>query len=258
MKFLTALVLLLALNLCVPAVQVKKAKQKTHAAPAKSKPESAGHRTIVCIDPGHPSEIASGRNVQNGTNETHVAWSVAVQLRDVLESKGYEVVMTKSAEDELVRNKDRALVANRARAALMIRLHCDASQQSGYAVYYPDRTGRAKDGSVGPTQDVIEGSRRAASAIHASMSEGLEGALKDNGVRTDNDTKVGREQGGALTGSIFSDVPVVTVEMVVLSNAQDAEFIKAEAGQRRMALSIAEGVARFVGPAKPLESRKQD
>jgi N-acetylmuramoyl-L-alanine amidase len=258
MKFLTVLVLLLALTLCVPAVQVKKANQKTSAPPSKSKTESVGGRTIVCIDPGHPSEIASGKNVQNGTNETHVAWSVAVHLRDLLESKGYEVVMTKSEEDELVRNKDRAFVANRARAALMIRLHCDASQERGYAVYYPDRQGRAKDGSVGPTQGVIEGSRRAAEAVHASMAEGLEGALNDNGVRTDNQTKVGREQGGALTGSIFSDVPVVTIEMVVLSNPLDAEFIKAEAGQQRMASAIAEGVARFLGPAKPAEPRKQD
>lgn len=258
MKFLTALVLLLALTLCVPAVQVKKANQKTSAPPAKAKIESAGARTIVCIDPGHPSEVASGRNVQNGTNETHVAWSVAVQLRDVLEARGYEVVLTKSAEDELVRNKDRAIVANRARAALMIRLHCDASQERGYAVYYPDRRGRAKDGTTGPSQDVIEGSRRAAESIHFSMAEGLEGALKDNGVRTDNETKVGREQGGALTGSIFSDVPVVTIEMVVLSNLEDAEFIKAEAGQKRMALAIAEGVARFVGPATPVSPRKND
>jgi N-acetylmuramoyl-L-alanine amidase len=258
MKFLTALVLLLALQLSVPAVQVKKANQKTSAPPSKAKLESAGGRTIVCIDPGHPSEVASGRNVQNGTNETHVAWSVAVQLRDVLESRGYEVVLTKSAEDELVRNKDRALVGNRARAALMIRLHCDASQESGYAIYYPDRRGRAKDGSVGPAQDVIEGSRRAAEAVHTAMAEGLEGALKDNGVRTDNETKVGREQGGALTGSIFSDVPVITIEMVVLSNPQDAEFIKAEAGQQRMARAIADGVARFVGTTTTASPRKND
>lgn len=258
MKFLTVLVPLLALTICVPAVQVKKANQKTPAPRSKSKLESAGGRTIVCIDPGHPSEIASGKNVQNGTSEAHIDWAIASKLRDVLESKGYEVVLTKDAEDEVVRNKDRALVANRARAALMIRLHCDASEERGYALYYPDRRGRAKDGTTGPAQDVIEASRRAAESIHASMAEGLEGALNDNGVRTDNDTKVGREQGGALTGSIFSDVPVVTIEMVVLSNTQDAEFIKAEAGQQRMALAIAEGVARFVGPAKAIESRKQE
>src|ERR687897_201590 len=66
-------------------------------------------------------------------------------------AKGYAVVLTKSAEDELVRNRDRAVVANRAGAALMVRLHCDASVERGFAVYYPDRQGRTKDGAaVGP------------------------------------------------------------------------------------------------------------
>jgi N-acetylmuramoyl-L-alanine amidase len=263
MKLLTALALLLALQLCAPATQVRKRASKTAAPPTKSAPPpktgtaepGTSARTVVCIDPGHPSEVASGRNVQNGTSEAHVDWAVASKLRDALEAKGYEVVMTKSSENELVRNKDRALVANRARAALMIRLHCDASTERGFAVYYPDRPGRAKDGTTGPGARVIEESRRAAEAIHSGLAEGLSGALGDNGVRTDYQTKVGREQGGALTGSIFSEVPVVTVEMVVLSNAGDADFIKTEEGLRRMAESLAEGVARYVGPAKQIPPR---
>ena len=262
MSLLATLTLLLALLLGAAAAQVRKSKSKRTSAPPKpaskvAKAPAAGKtdvpesgRTVVCIDPGHPSEVASGRNVQNGTSEAHVDWVVATKLREALEARGYEVVLTKSSEEELVRNRDRALVANRARASLMIRLHCDASAERGFAVYYPDRKGRAKDGSVGPAEDVIEGSRRAAEAVHAGLAEGLKGALNDNGVRTDYQTKVGRDQGGALTGSIFSEVPVVTIEMVVLSNADDAEFIKTEEGQRRMAESIADGVTRFVAPAR--------
>jgi N-acetylmuramoyl-L-alanine amidase len=255
MKLLTPLALLLALQLCAPAAQVRKENKRRAAPPAKAAAVETSERTIVCIDPGHPSEVASGQNLQNGTNETHVDWAVASMLRDILESKGYEVVLTKSSEDELVKNKDRALVANRARAALMIRLHCDASAERGYAVYYPDRQGRAKDGTTGPARSVIDESRRAAEAVHAGLAEGLAGALNDNGVRTDYQTKIGREQGGALTGSIFSEVPVVTIEMVVLSDGTDAEFIKRDEGQRRMAESIADGVARFVGPLKSVSPR---
>jgi N-acetylmuramoyl-L-alanine amidase len=257
MKLLTPLALLLALQLCAPAAQVK--KQSPAPAPASKSAEAtatAGARTIVCIDPGHPSEVASGRNMQNGTSETHTDWAVALKLREELEGRGYEVVMTKSAEDELVRNRDRALVANRARAALMIRLHCDASAERGFAVYYPDRQGRAKDGTTGPVASVIEESRRAAEAVHAGLAEGLGNALNDNGVRTDYQTKVGREQGGALTGSIFSEVPVVTIEMVVLSDGADADFIKTDEGQRRMAESIARGVERFVAPSKTPRERE--
>ena len=258
MKLLTPVALLVALQLCAPAAQVKKGAPKGAPPTPASKAGDAPARTVVCVDPGHPSEVASGKNIQNGTSETHVDWAVASKLRDLLEARGYEVVLTKAAEDELVRNKDRALVANRARAALMIRLHCDASQERGYAVYYPDRQGRARDGTVGPSAYVIEESRRAAEAVHSALAEGLAGALNDNGVRTDYQTKVGREQGGALTGSIFSDVPVVTIEMVVLSSPQDAEFIKAEAGQQRMAEAIAEGVARFVGPTRQAPPRKNE
>ena len=250
MKLLTPLALLLALQLCAPAAQVKKEASK--AAP-KVRTEAA--RTIVCIDPGHPSEVASGKNVQNGTSENRTNWAVATKLRDELEARGYEVVMTKASEDELVRNKDRALVANRAQASLMIRLHCDASAERGFAVYYPERAGRAKDGSKGPGPSVIEESRRAAEAVHSGLVEGLKGALEDNGVRTDFQTKVGRDQGGALTGSIFSEVPV---EMVVLSDDADASFIKTDEGQRRMAEAIARGVERYVGPSKTATPRKQE
>lgn len=268
MRLLATLALLLALILCA-AAQVRKGNGRKTPAPPKpaskvartpetpkaGNPESG--RTVVCIDPGHPSEVASGRNVQNGTNEAHVDWVVAEKLREALAARGYEVVLTKSSEEELVRNKDRALVANRARAALMIRLHCDASAARGFAVYYPDRPGRAKDGTTGPARDVIEESRRAAEAVHAGLAEGLSGALQDNGVRTDYQTKVGREQGGALTGSIFSEVPVVTIEMVTLSDPGDAEFIKTEEGQRRMAEAIADGVARFVAPSKQVTAGAQ-
>jgi len=261
MKFLCALSLLLGLQLCAPRAQVQEQggppAGKATPAPKSPKRADASARTVICIDPGHPSEVASGRGMQNGTNETRVAWEVALRLREVLEAGGYEVVLTKSAEGELVKNRDRALVANRARAALMVRLHCDASIESGFAVYYPDRRGQTKDGVSGPSPSVIEESRRAAEAVRAGMSEGLAHVLQDNGVRTDYQTKVGREQGGALTGSIFSEVPVVTIEMVVLSDRDDAEFIKAEAGQRRMAAAIADGITRFVGPTPAAPPRKK-
>ena len=78
--------------------------------------------------------------------------------------------------------------------------------------------------------------------------------LKDGGVRGDSKTAVGEKQ-GALTGSIFSEIPVVLVEMVTLSNPRDARFIKDVAGRRLMAQAIADGVARYV----PIKSsgRKQ-
>ncbi len=200
--------------------------------------------TVVCIDPGHPSEVSSGAEIQNGTSEVHIAWMVSLKLQKLLETKGFKVVMTKSKEDELVKNKDRARIANEANTTLMVRLHCDASTDSGFAIYYPDRQG-TKDGVTGPSEMVMQKSQIAAKVIHAEMAKALQEVLKAGGVRGDSKTLVGSKQ-GALTGSIFSEVPVVTIEMVVLSNESDAEFIKSEDGQMKMARAIAAGVARFL------------
>lgn len=199
---------------------------------------------VVVIDPGHPSEVSSGAAVQNGTSEVHVAWQVAQRLQRLLRAHGYDVRLTKPAERTMVTNVARASVGNRARAALVVRLHCDASTDSGYAIYHPDRQGTAQ-GRTGPSADVMRRSAAAADSVHVSMARALAGKLKDGGVRGDSKSAVGSKQ-GALTGSIFSEVPVVLVEMVTLSNPRDAAFIKDTKGQSLLAQALAEGIGRYV------------
>ena len=200
-------------------------------------------RPTVVIDPGHPSEVSSGATRQNGTSEVHVAWRVAQRLATLLRARGYTVVMTKDSERTNVSNVDRARIGNRAQAALVVRLHCDDSPDSGYAIYYPDRQGTSH-GRTGPNAAVMRASAAAAESLHVSMARRLAGKLKDRGVRGDSKTAIGEQQ-GALTGSIFSEVPVVLVEMVTLSNPHDAAFIKAPSGQSLMAQAIAEGIGRY-------------
>ncbi len=245
-KFISILVVCFCLYSCStqdPAVQsASQTHPSTKQKPADKPPSSIV--SVVCIDPGHASETSAGNVVQNGTTEVHIAWVVAMKLKALLDAEGIKVVMTKHREEEVVTNKDRARLANRAKAALMIRLHCDASEDSGYAVYSPDRQGTVQ-GVTGPSQAVIDRSRLAAEAVHQGMVSVLGGVLKDGGVRGDSKTFIGSKQ-GALTGSIFSEVPAVLIEMVVLSNPADAEFIKSEDGQQKMARAIAEGIKLYL------------
>lgn len=226
-----------------PTVSQATSQAGLPSAPANAPPPAAT-TAVICIDPGHPSETSAGNVVQNGITEVHIVWVVALQVKALLEAEGYKIVLTKSREDENVTNKERAMIANRAKAAVMIRLHCDASTDSGYAVYAPDRQGTVQ-GVQGPTADIIARSRLAAEAVHQGMKRVLEGVLKDGGVRGDSQTYVGSRQ-GALTGSIYSQVPAVLIEMVVLSNKTDAEFIKSAAGQQRLARAIVEGVKQYL------------
>lgn len=197
-------------------------------------------KPVIVIDPGHPSEVSSGATIQNGTSEVHVAWQVAQRLSRLLRAYGYTVEMTKSSERQTITNVARAEIGNRAGAALVVRLHCDASSDSGYAIYYPDRTGTAH-GRTGPSDDVMRRSAAAAESVHVSMARILGARLKDGGVRGDSKSEIGSKQ-GALTGSIFSQVPVVLVEMVTLSNRRDARFIEDVRGESLMAQAIADGI----------------
>lgn len=198
---------------------------------------------VVCIDPGHPSERNSGQTVQNGVREVDVNWAVAQALAATLREQGITVVLTKSKAGDYVTNRRRAEIANAAGAALFIRLHCDTGSGNGYALYYPDRQG-AVSGHYGPPLAVRRASQAAAQAIHAGM-RAKPPALRDNGVRGESATYVGRRQ-GALTGSIFSRVPAVTIEMAVLSRRSDAVYITSPRGRAAMAAALANGIRRYV------------
>jgi N-acetylmuramoyl-L-alanine amidase len=72
--------------------------------------------------------------------------------------------------------------------------------------------------------------------------QALDGALKNRYLRTDNQTKVGKSNGGVLTGSIHARVPVLLIEMGVITNRQDGAFLASAAGQKKLAFAMTEGV----------------
>ena len=203
----------------------------------------------VCIDPGH-SKATVGATGRHGGVEYKLCWQVALKLKADLEKSGLTVVLTKQNVTENVTNENRAAIANKNNAALFLRLHCDAGKESGFATFYPAKSG-VKDGVRGPSLEVIAASKKAAVVFHPAAIADLAGALKSRGIRTDKQTAIGSKQ-GALTGSIFSKVPVVLVEMCVLSNAKDEAFILKEQNQERLAHALAEGVrAVLASKSKP-------
>lgn len=222
----------------------------TASLPAVPVPQRA--RQLICVDPGHPNTFNAATTMVNGTNENRVNWQVGVRLERILKEQGYDVLLTRNAELHYVENKDRARLCNNG-AALAVHLHCESTPGTGFALYYPDRPGvydfknDPENGTRGPAAGVISGSRPLADALAAGMTEGLAGALRPQGVRGDSRTAVGSRQ-GALTYSIFSEIPTVTIEMVVLTNKRDADFIKSEAGQERMAGAIAAGIKKYRAP----------
>lgn len=213
---------------------------------------SADARFRVCIDPGHPSENNDGRELLNGLREVEVNWAAAQALQELLEQDGYAVVLTKSSSGEYVTNKRRAEIANEADADLMLRLHADSEGPGGFTIYYPRKQGQVK--SVrGRSPATIEASARAATAFHGTLSSALPPHLKDNGMKGDEQTFIGAQQ-GALTGSIYSRVPALLLEMVNLAKSDDAKWISDPANQQGLAKAMVDGV-RAVADAKAVSAR---
>jgi N-acetylmuramoyl-L-alanine amidase len=211
---------------------------------------------VVCLDPGHPSEVGKGTQGKQIT-EVALAWKIAVKLKSRLQASGVRVVMTKQSENQYVTNINRAEIANCAGANLMLRLHCDASTKTGYTVFAPFSAGTFK-GRSGPSAAVIQGSRAAASIIHQSLQSRFKGVLHDNGLQPDTKTAVGAKH-GALVGSIYSKVPVVLVEMFTLNNPtggpNDEKFAASAAGQAAMVDALADGVTRALQAQKSRPQR---
>ncbi len=200
---------------------------------------------IIAIDPGHPSETSRGC-AHHGLTELEICWEVALKLEKLINSEpGFSAVKTKSDCETMVTNRERAEIANQAGAAIMVRLHCDSGKGTGCTIYYPDKQGTIQ-GVTGPSAEIISQSKQAADSMQISLGKFLEGKLRLNPIKTDSVTFVGAKQ-GALTGSIFAEIPAVVIEMVYLNNASDAVFIAAEANQQLMAEAIFAGIKNFVG-----------
>jgi N-acetylmuramoyl-L-alanine amidase len=88
---------------------------------------------------------------------------------------------------------------------------------------------------------VLRSSFAAAKLFYPAFAAALTGKLKDNGLRGDEETLIGARQ-GALTGSIFSNVPTVLVEMAFLTNQKDAEWIRQEDNKKVMAHALATAI----------------
>jgi N-acetylmuramoyl-L-alanine amidase len=227
---------------CIVAATALSTVRKQETWPQVAGPENG---PLVCIDPGHPSEVSDGTHGKH-ISEMRAAWLVALDLKSKLLAAGYRVVLTKSSEKQMVTNRRRAEIANHFDAGLMLRLHCDDGNKSGLGTYYPDRAATLQ-GHHGPSASVLSASKAAAIALHHAVIESLNGAVGNAGLHTDRDSFVGGKQ-GALTGSVFSDVPVVLVEMAVLGNSHDDAFMASAKGQDKMASALLAGVQAVLAP----------
>ncbi len=206
---------------------------------------------VVVIDPGHDlranpatEPIGPGSSIRkikdgggthgvvSGLTEAELNLRVALRLRTLLERSGVRVVMTRT---ETVRtsigNVARARIANRAGAALFLRIHADGSTDPsarGTHTLYPTLR-------RGWTDDVYASSKRAARTVQSELVRAL--GFPDRGLQERSD----------FTGFNWADVPVILVEMGFMTNATEDRLLATSAYQRRAAVGLCRGALRYLG-----------
>jgi N-acetylmuramoyl-L-alanine amidase len=212
---------------------------------------TAKQRATVAIDPGHDlranaatEPIGPGSStlkikdgggthgVASGLREADLNLRVALRLRTLLERTGVRVVMTRTrTAGTSVGNIARARIANRAGAALFLRIHADGSTDPsarGTHTLYPALR-------KGWTDDVYVESRRAAGVVQRELRAAL--GFPDRGLQERSD----------FTGFNWADVPVILVEMGFMTNPIEDRLLATAAYQRRAAVGLCRGTLAFLG-----------
>ena len=222
--------------------------------PLKASAAVTGGCTRIAIDPGHDArpnlatepigpgshrrKIKDGggtRGVVTGTPESVVNLRISLRLRRLLLADGYCVTMTRTRQRGLsMGNVARARVANRAHAALFIRVHADGStarSRHGTSMLYPAF-------HRGWTDDILPESRGAARRIQRRLVASLHSRNLGLGARSD------------LTGFNWANVPAVLAEVGFLTNPREDRLLSSRAYEQRAAVGLRNGIRAFAPPRK--------
>ena len=203
---------------------------------------------LVVIDPGHQQKanlnlelIGPGANTQkykvtDGTTgvvtkkrESVLVLEMAFILKEKLEAKGIQVLMTRTSQDVDISNKERATFANDHKANLFLRLHADGSEnpnQSGFAVLTP------AEGSP-YTKEIYAESLQISQTIVNKMRENHQ--VKVNGIKFRDD----------LSGFNWSKVPGVLLELGFMSNHEEDKKLSDPQYVNSLLQSVADSVDEY-------------
>ena len=210
--------------------------------------ETNGH--IIGIDPGHQSEsvdmsalepngpgssemkakcTTGTQGTYSGVPEYQLNLEVSLQLRDELEQRGYQVVMTRTDNETAISNKERAQYVAAQGAEIYVRIHAngeDSSSTSGALTMAPSQNNPY-------IPQLFEQSNRLSQCIIDSYCAAT--GFQNLGVQYyDN-----------MTGINWSTVPVTILEMGFMSNESDDTNMENPDFQKLMVQGIANGIDAY-------------
>lgn len=190
----------------------------------------------IVIDAGHG--LPDGGAVsENGVEECNLNLQIAMLLQERLECNGYDVIMTRSTENNIADSdkqgsireikvsdlNNRVKIANESNADFMISIHMNKYSESkywGWQTFYSKNS---------------ENGKKLANLIQNSISKNIydrqnkRTPLSIDGIKIVDKT----------------NIPVVIVECGFLSNSEDLRLLQTEEYQDKIVTGIIEGILEY-------------
>lgn len=203
---------------------------------------------VIVLDPGHqkqgnsekepvgPGAADSKAKVTGGTAGTtskvpeyEVNLEVALKLKEELESRGYQVIMTRESNDVDISNAERATIANEANADAFVRIHANGSEN-------PSANGMM---AICQTKD------NPYNAALYEQSKSLSEYVLEHTVEATGAKKEYVWETDTMTGINWAMVPSTIIEMGYMSNAAEEKLLITEDYQYKLAEGIANGIDAY-------------
>ena len=210
----------------------------------------SGNGHVVCIDPGHqgynvdmsakepsgPGSTVMKAKASTGTEgsytglpEYQLNLDVSLKLKEDLESRGYQVVMTRTDNDTAISNKERAEFASAEGAEISVRIHAN---------------GEDTHTATGALTMAPSASNPYVSQL-SEASQDLAQKILDSYCAATGFPNLGVMESDDMTGVNWSTIPVTIVEMGFMSNQSDDTRMSDPSFQDTMAKGIADGIDAY-------------
>lgn len=206
---------------------------------------------LIAIDPGHQlkgnkekeaigpgasetkSKVSSGTSGKiTGIAEYELNLQVSLKLRDELQRRGYEVLLTREKNEVDISNSKRAQMANENGAAAFLRIHADGSE----------------DPSMKGAMTICQTPENPYNGNIYKESKALSTSILDKLVESTGAKKNRIWETDSMTGINWCQVPSTIVEVGFMSNYEEDQLLATEDYQNKVAVGIANGVDDYFFP----------
>lgn len=198
----------------------------------------------IVIDPGHGGSDPGAQHKGYGLFEKNLALDLALKLKAQLQSKGFEVFLTRESDIKLSL-QERPQIAKRFQADLFISLHFNAASAKdvmGIETYVLTPVGQPSTGRGHlETDDLQMMTGHDWDIPNICLGYAIQAALSDQVKGEDRGVKRARF---AVLKSL--ECPGVLLECGFLSNDQEANRLKQAAYRDLLATAIATGILSYI------------